>query len=313
MKTRSRRWRAWRSSASTAPYRSRPTPSICRKRYGSACPMLRHQSRCPGRHFAGNSFHRGLRDKWGSAWWCFSGETGIGIAAYLHLIAATPWVTEPGQCILHWQTDDVIEEGPFNPKNNIVRVPEGSGLGVTLSAERLKRGHERYLQEGAYNYFRDPVIPRPIPSPSIATDPRSKNRQGSAPMTSKKILGPASLRFCRRRPKTTAKPSTRARLLEEIDFQIENGVDGVCIFGSTGGNGSFTDEEMKNNRRCGKARCRPHIGRGRYGRANDDRLHCTFQACARRRMRRHHDLAGVVLAADPGRSVRSLRDAWPAP
>jgi 4-hydroxy-tetrahydrodipicolinate synthase len=30
-----------------------------------------------------------------------------------------------------------------------------------------------------------------------------------------------------------------------IDFQIENGVDGVCIFGSTGGNGSFTDEEMK--------------------------------------------------------------------
>ena len=31
-----------------------------------------------------------------------------------------------------------------------------------------------------------------------------------------------------------------------IDYQIENGVDGVCIFGSTGGNGSFTDEEMKN-------------------------------------------------------------------
>src|ERR1043166_2250159 len=30
-----------------------------------------------------------------------------------------------------------------------------------------------------------------------------------------------------------------------IDHQIENGVDGVCIFGSTGGNGSFTDEEMK--------------------------------------------------------------------
>lgn len=30
-----------------------------------------------------------------------------------------------------------------------------------------------------------------------------------------------------------------------IDYQIENGVDGVCIFGSTGGNGSFTDDEMK--------------------------------------------------------------------
>jgi 4-hydroxy-tetrahydrodipicolinate synthase len=35
------------------------------------------------------------------------------------------------------------------------------------------------------------------------------------------------------------------RLLKTIDHQIDNGVDGVCIFGSTGGNGSFTDEEMK--------------------------------------------------------------------
>ncbi|MEH2513365.1 4-hydroxy-tetrahydrodipicolinate synthase [Nitrobacteraceae bacterium AZCC 1564] len=35
------------------------------------------------------------------------------------------------------------------------------------------------------------------------------------------------------------------RLLEEVDFQISNGVHGVCIFGSTGGNGSFSDDEMK--------------------------------------------------------------------
>ena len=98
-------------------------------------------------------------EKMGIGWWCFSGETGIGIAAYLHLIAATPWVTEPGQCILHWQKDDVIEEGPFNPRNNVVAVPEGPGLGVTLSPARLKRCHERYLQEGSYNYFRDPDAP----------------------------------------------------------------------------------------------------------------------------------------------------------
>ncbi len=32
---------------------------------------------------------------------------------------------------------------------------------------------------------------------------------------------------------------------EAIDFQIDNSVDGVCLFGSTGGNGSFSDEEMK--------------------------------------------------------------------
>jgi len=35
------------------------------------------------------------------------------------------------------------------------------------------------------------------------------------------------------------------RLLQTIDYQVENGVDGICIFGSTGGNGSFTDEEVK--------------------------------------------------------------------
>jgi 4-hydroxy-tetrahydrodipicolinate synthase len=36
-----------------------------------------------------------------------------------------------------------------------------------------------------------------------------------------------------------------AAVRKAIDYQIENGVDGVCIFGSTGGNGSFTDDEMK--------------------------------------------------------------------
>ncbi len=105
-------------------------------------------------------------EKMGIGWWCFSGETGIGISAYLHLIAATPSITEPGQCILHWQTDDVIEEGPFNPKNNTVDVPEGYGLGVTLSPGRLKRCHERFLREGPYNYFRssdDPTRYRRLP------------------------------------------------------------------------------------------------------------------------------------------------------
>lgn len=33
-------------------------------------------------------------------------------------------------------------------------------------------------------------------------------------------------------------------LLKTVDFQIENGVEGVCLFGSTGGHGSFSDAEM---------------------------------------------------------------------
>jgi len=34
-------------------------------------------------------------------------------------------------------------------------------------------------------------------------------------------------------------------LRRTLDFQIENGVSGVCLFGSTGGNGSFSDDEMR--------------------------------------------------------------------
>src|SRR5437868_14845816 len=33
-------------------------------------------------------------------------------------------------------------------------------------------------------------------------------------------------------------------LRDLIDHQVDNGVDGICLFGSTGGNGSFSDEEM---------------------------------------------------------------------
>lgn len=35
------------------------------------------------------------------------------------------------------------------------------------------------------------------------------------------------------------------RLCERLDHEIENKVDGVCIVGSTGGNGSFSDTEMR--------------------------------------------------------------------
>ena len=35
------------------------------------------------------------------------------------------------------------------------------------------------------------------------------------------------------------------RLRQVIDYQIEHNVDGICVLGSTGGNGSFSDEEMR--------------------------------------------------------------------
>jgi 4-hydroxy-tetrahydrodipicolinate synthase len=34
-------------------------------------------------------------------------------------------------------------------------------------------------------------------------------------------------------------------LRQVIDYQVDMGVDGICVLGSTGSNGSFADEEMK--------------------------------------------------------------------
>jgi glucarate dehydratase len=79
-----------------------------------------------------------------------SGETGIGTAAYLHLSAARDHVRGASQTLLRWYADDVIEGGPFVPKDGHVRVPDGPGLGVTLDPVALARCHARYLSEGRF-------------------------------------------------------------------------------------------------------------------------------------------------------------------
>lgn len=79
-----------------------------------------------------------------------SGETGVASAAYLHLTAANEHVRGASQTLFRWYADDVIEGGPFDPQNGVVRVPEGPGLGVTLDRKALARCHERYLSEGAF-------------------------------------------------------------------------------------------------------------------------------------------------------------------
>ena len=95
----------------------------------------------------------------GKGFWCYSPDSGVMNAAYMHVVAATQWIHEPSQTLFRWQTDDVIEEGPFRPKNGVVPVPEGPGLGVTLSREKLDRCHQRFLDEGAVNHYHDPLAP----------------------------------------------------------------------------------------------------------------------------------------------------------
>jgi len=79
-----------------------------------------------------------------------AGETGIASSAYLQVSAALEHVREPSQTILRWYGDDVIEGGPLSPKNGVLKLPDGPGLGVNLDRKALKRCHERFLAEGAF-------------------------------------------------------------------------------------------------------------------------------------------------------------------
>jgi len=101
----------------------------------------------------------GACEAMGVGFWCYSGDAGICTAAYLHVVAATEWIHEPSQSLFRWQTDDVIEDGPFRQTDNVIRVPEGPGLGVTLSAKQLKRCHQRFVDDGPINHFVFPESP----------------------------------------------------------------------------------------------------------------------------------------------------------
>jgi len=91
--------------------------------------------------------------------WCYSGDSGIASAAYLHVVAATRHMHRPSQSLFRWQTDDVTAEGPFRPQSNVLPVPEGPGLGVTLSPTGLARCHERFNEQGPYDEFYNPSHP----------------------------------------------------------------------------------------------------------------------------------------------------------
>jgi glucarate dehydratase len=93
----------------------------------------------------------------GIGFWCYSGDAGIATAAYLHLSAAMPWIFEPSQSLFRWQVADVIENGPFRQKNNVVRVPDGPGLGVALDRASLERLHRDFVRIGPLDHFHDPV------------------------------------------------------------------------------------------------------------------------------------------------------------
>jgi len=101
----------------------------------------------------------GACEAMGVGFWCYAGYTGISTAAFLHVAAATQWIQEPSQSVLHWLVGDVIKGGPFNPKNNVVQVPEGPGLGIELDPAALKYWHQHYVDHGPMNIYHNPENP----------------------------------------------------------------------------------------------------------------------------------------------------------
>ena len=95
----------------------------------------------------------------GKGFWCYSNDLGIMTAAYLHVVAATPWITEPSQSLFRWQVGDVIEGGPFRQVKDTVRVPEGPGLGVALDRAALERWSRHFAENGPMSHFHDPARP----------------------------------------------------------------------------------------------------------------------------------------------------------
>ncbi len=98
-------------------------------------------------------------EQMGVDFWCYSGDSGIASAVYLHLAAAHAHIREPSQSLFHMQPLDVIAEGPFRPRNNVLPVPTGPGIGVTLDRDKLAFCHRLFVEQGPYDKFHDPDRP----------------------------------------------------------------------------------------------------------------------------------------------------------
>ena len=85
----------------------------------------------------------------GIDFWCYSGDAGVMTAVYLHLTASEPSLIHPHQALFRFTADVVVDRGHYAPKDGLLSVPDGPGLGMDLDRSALARMHERYRSEGA--------------------------------------------------------------------------------------------------------------------------------------------------------------------
>ena len=99
----------------------------------------------------------GACETMGVGFWFYSGETAIGTAAYMQLAAALPYLDQPGQSLLRWYADDVIEP-LFAPRHNQLPIPTGPGLGLAPDPAALARCRARYEREGTLPQLGEPGV-----------------------------------------------------------------------------------------------------------------------------------------------------------
>jgi len=100
--------------------------------------------------------------------WFYSPDTGVANAAYLQVAAAVEWLSEPSQTLLRWHKDDVLVGGPARPRNGVLPVPDGPGLGVELDPDALARCHRAFREDGPFDQYFHPNRPGRYGSRNIA-------------------------------------------------------------------------------------------------------------------------------------------------
>jgi glucarate dehydratase len=69
---------------------------------------------------------------------------GISMAAMIHIAAVIPNLLYASDTHYPWNTDDIIQGGPFRFQDGCLAVPAGPGLGVRLDEAKLAEAHERF-------------------------------------------------------------------------------------------------------------------------------------------------------------------------
>lgn len=88
-----------------------------------------------------------------------SPESGIGLAAELHLGSALPSIVHAADTAYFELTGDLIDGAPFTCADGEMRVPSGPGLGVVLDEDSLARAAERFRQHPDLERHREQPFP----------------------------------------------------------------------------------------------------------------------------------------------------------